>query len=152
VGGKSGSKLELFPGYSIGDVGRTFPVRGFASGTLAGLRAASGSLEYRAPIAMPSHGLGMFPLFFDRVSLSLFADGGAAWCPDRYSALPVCEGIPTTLQGEWIASAGVELNLDAALQYDVPYRLRLGLANILKKPDGLTANGSEFYFTLGFPF
>ncbi len=152
VGGKSGSKLELFPGYSIGDVGRTFPVRGFEAGTLVGLRAMSGSLEYRLPIAKPSRGLGMLPLFFDRVSMALFADAGAAWCPASYAALTVCDDIPTSPKNEWIASAGAELNLDAALQYDVPYRFRLGFANIVRKPADLVAKRSEIYFTLGFPF
>jgi hypothetical protein len=152
VGGKSGSKFELFPGYSIGDVARTFPVRGFASSSLVGLRAASGSLEYRAPIAMPSQGLGMFPLFFDRISVSFFGDAGAAWCPPSWSARPVCDDIATSAQESWIASAGAELNIDAALMYDSPYRLRVGVASVVRKPLDVEARPTEFYFTLGFPF
>ena len=152
VGGKSGSKLELFPGYSIGDVGRTFPVRGFPPGSLVGLRAASASLEYRVPIAMPSQGLGMFPLFFDRISLALFGDAGAAWCGASQASSSRCDDVPTSPDQNWLASAGAELNIDAALQYDVPYRLRFGVANILRKPEDLVAKSREFYFTLGFPF
>jgi hypothetical protein len=152
VGGKSGSRLEVFPGYTIGDSPRSFPVRGFDSGTLTGLRALAGSLEYRAPLAMPAHGIGMVPLFFDKISFSLFGDAGAAWCPRSFSALPLCDDIPSSASASWIASVGAELNFDTALQYDVPYRFRVGFANAVRTPPGHTAPKGEFYLTLGFPF
>jgi hypothetical protein len=152
VGGKSGTRLELFPGYVIGDSPRNFPVRGFPSGAARGLRAATASLEYRAPLFMPSRGLGMFPLFFDRVSASFFADMGTAWCPASYVDVDVCQNSPRSASEEWIASAGAELNVDAALMYDSPYRLRVGVANIVRRPPDVELRPLEFYFTLGFPF
>jgi hypothetical protein len=152
IGGTSGSRLELFPGYVIGDPSRTFSVRGFAPNALAGLRAIGGSVEYRVPLAMPSQGWGMFPLFFDRISASLFADIGAAWCPVSYSSRSICNNIPTSSRDNMIASAGGELNFDTALMYDSPYRMRLGIANILHKPADVVARRNEVYFSLGFPF
>jgi hypothetical protein len=50
------------------------------------------------------------------------------------------------------ASAGGELKFDTALMYDSPYRMRLGIANILHKPADVVARRNEVYFSLGFPF
>lgn len=148
VGGISGSLAELVPGVSIGDPSRTFPVRGFTPGSQRGMRAISASTEYRAPLAILARGAGLFPFFVDRFSATAFADAARAWCPsntaDRVAAL--CES-PGRRDG-WLASAGAELNIDLALQYDTPYRLRLGVAKPFAAPRELSRNPS-FYITLG---
>ena len=79
----------------------------------------AGSLEYRAPLLQPGRGYGFWPVFLDRTSVSLFADAGAAWSARRGKG---------PASGDWMASVGAELNIDLAVQYDIPYRVRLGLA------------------------
>lgn len=148
VGGVSGVLTEIIPGVSIGDPSRTFPVRGFAPGAQRGMRALSASAEYRAPLGVLARGMGLLPLFLDRFSLSTFADAGRAWCPSnsaqRVAAL--CES--PNVRGGWLASAGTELNVDLALQYDVPYRLRIGVAKPFAAPRELSRR-TAFYVTLG---
>ncbi|HEX6964615.1 MAG TPA: hypothetical protein VF166_02375 [Gemmatimonadaceae bacterium] len=118
IGGTSGSPVSIIPGLSLG-TRRTFAVRGFPSGAQSGTRALTGSLEYRAPLFHPGVGLGFLPVYVDRISLALFGDAGSAW-----SENPAFGTFSTNL----LASVGGELNFDTAWQYDVPYRLRLGIA------------------------
>ena len=110
VGGESGSRVEVLPGVRTG-TRRTFGVRGWSPDSREGTRALATSLEWRFPISLTTRGAG--PLFFDRLSGTVFADAGAGWNPR-----PVA----------WIASAGAELGLDIAWLYDDAYRLRLGAA------------------------
>jgi hypothetical protein len=56
AGGTSGNSAALAPGFVVGTGGRTFGARGFPAGIQRGLRAAAGSVEYRAPVAMPARG------------------------------------------------------------------------------------------------
>ena len=104
--------------------------------------------EYRFPIAFPGSGLGATPLFFQRISGVLFGDAATAWCSSGSTSSPIC---PRATAREWLGSVGAELHLDAAVQYDVPYRLRFGVA----VPTSATyrASGSaKAYVTLGLPF
>ncbi len=148
VGGVSGVSSELFPGVTIGDPSRLFPVRGIAPGSQRGIRAIGGTVEYRAPLVMFRDAPAPFTLFADRLSLSVFTDAARAWCPGSLAKTltPVCER-PGARDG-WIASAGAELTLDLALQYDTPYRLRLGAAAPYIRPIGVPSRGA-FYVTLG---
>ena len=52
VGGVSGTTFQIIPGYVLGEGFKTFPVRGFPSGTLLGTRALVGSAEYRVPLLL----------------------------------------------------------------------------------------------------
>lgn len=149
VGGVSGSTLEILPGIEIGDAERTFFVRGFAPSAQVGVRAAAGSAEYRLPVLRVGRGVGLLPVFLQKVSLVGFADAGAAWCEAAVTGSPVC-GAPVAPRS-WIASAGGELTLDAALQYDVLYRFRLGFARPVRGADPAT-RATTFYFTLGNTF
>lgn len=125
VGGVSGSTLDLFPGLSVGDPQRTFFVRGLAPAALRGSRAAAASAEYRAPLTRVGRGVGLVPASVQKLSLVGFLDAGAAWCgaavPDR-----ICANGDTT--PTWISTTGAELVFDTALQYDVLYRMRVGVA------------------------
>ena len=162
VGGTSGNLLELVPGYSIGQGQRTFGVRGFEPAALYGTRALAGSIEYRAPLFMAGRGLGMLPLFFDKTSLSLFADAGTAWCPSL--APPslerqVCStaaqrnAIRDLTAHDLIASIGGELDLTAAvLSWDAPYRFRLGFALPVRGRDLTGAAAVSGYFAVGLSF
>jgi hypothetical protein len=149
VGGTSGSSIDLVPGYSFGDVSRTFGVRGFPASSQEGLRAAAASVEYRAPLALPARGLRALPIFFNKISVTLFADAGAAWCPSGSEATS-CGDVPR--RADWISSVGGEINLDAALPYDVPYRFRLGIAAPIDTAGLANIDPLRVYFTLGLSF
>ncbi len=153
IGGVSGASAELIPGVLVGDPSRQFPVRGFEPGVQFGSRAITGSAEYRAPLALVARGIGLVPLFLDRTSLSVFTDAGRAWCSGdvraSVSAPALC--LPSRVRDGWLASVGAELNMDIGVQWDVPYRLRLGLAQPVARPFGLSGKGTV-YVTLGSSF
>ena len=86
------------------------------------------------------------------MSAIVFADAGAAWCPaGSRTGTTACPGGETPKS--WMGSAGAELSLDAAvLNYDAPYRLRVGYA---KPVQGSAYSGSpngRAYFSLGLSF
>ena len=127
VGGTSGGTIAIIPTYTIGEGRRTFGVRGFPGGSIAGTRAAAGSFEYRAPLALGGRGLGGLPLFFDRASMSLFADAAVATCATSPVFAGVCSSRPRI--GRTIASVGAELVPSAAIfDWDSPQQLRFGVA------------------------
>jgi Tol biopolymer transport system component len=149
VGGTSGGSLELVPGYSVGTTPRTFGVRGFRGSRQRGLHAVSATAEYRAPLAVAGHGIQLLPVFLDRISLAAFADAGSAWCAAASAANTVCRNRLTS--PSWLVSTGAELNLDTALQYDIPYRFRLGLAFPVRGRLSSDA-AATLYFTVGAAF
>jgi hypothetical protein len=55
-------------------------------------------------------------------------------------------------QNPWLASAGGELNLDAALYYDVPARIRLGVALPISGRDYTKAKSASLYLSFGSSF
>ncbi|MCC7194619.1 MAG: hypothetical protein IT356_03585 [Gemmatimonadaceae bacterium] len=148
AGGNSGTAVEVVPGVVFGDGRRTFLARGFEPGTLTGNRALGANAEYRFPLGLPGRGVGATPLFLQRVSGAVFADAATAWCSSGSGASPIC---PAATARKWLASVGAELHLDAALQYDAPYRLRLGVAMPTASP-GLVRRTLQSYVTLGLPF
>jgi hemolysin activation/secretion protein len=149
VGGVSGTSLEIVPGYSVGDSPRTFFVRGFRPGALAGTRAWSGTAEYRAPLTRIGRGLWPLPVFFQRVAVAAFGDAGSAWCPAIEEATLVCPAGGTSRRT--IMSAGAELLMDATLDYDDTNRFRLGFAMPVRGRDNRTKE-MTVYFSLGLPF
>lgn len=151
AGGRSGQTLQVVPGVVVGDQPRVFSVRGFPSGAANGTRAMAGSLEYRAPLWEPGRGWHLLPVFLGKTSLTVFADEAEAWCPLRGGTLAgVCDA--QDAQRRLLGSAGAELNFDTALQYDVPYRLRLGVATPTSNGRFYGASPVDFYVTFGVPF
>lgn len=150
VGGVSGSSVSLVPGVSLGDSRRTFGVRGFPVQEVRGIRAAGGTAEYRVPFLLPARGYRLLPLFFDRTSIVVFTEAAATWCPAAPRTGLACpvDGLPR----RWLASAGAELNLDAAvLSYDFPYRFRFGVAAPYYGRE-LAESAATAYFTVGLAF
>jgi hypothetical protein len=156
AGGVSGGSLQVVPGLTLGDQQQTFPVRGFPSGAEEGIRAVAGSAEYRVPLSMPSRGLGLWPIFLDRTSLTFFADAGEAYCPRNVSppgptvSGPACGTLDSS--NPLLTSVGAELNMDTALQFDVPYRFRFGIARPLHGREEFAARAATIYATLGINF
>jgi hypothetical protein len=153
VGGVSSGTFDVLPGLAIGGGGRTFSVRGFAGGSLTGRRAFAASAEQRLPLLLIGRGLGLFPLGLDRVSLSLFADGGATDVPVGH----ICPGdlvppgpVPPTRPCGVLVSAGGEISLDLQVAYDSPLRLRIGAAAPIKTPSGVLTE--PFYLSIGASF
>ena len=149
VGGLSGTSLGVLPGIEIGSGRRTFGVRGFPAGAMLGVRAAGGTVEYRAPLALIGRGVGLLPLFFQKTSFTVFADAGSAWCSFAVTDSFIC---PAPLaQRQTISSVGAELGIDAAVQYDQVYRFRIGFAHPLRG-ESFAAKANTIYFTLGSAF
>ncbi|HSU97225.1 MAG TPA: hypothetical protein VLI40_08340 [Gemmatimonadaceae bacterium] len=148
AGGVSGESFEIVPGITFGSSTRTFPARGFPAGSETGIDASSVSAEYRLPLIAPSRSLGLFPFFLDRASLALFGDAARASCPS--GATPACS--PSSNDGPTLGSVGAELNLDSALQFDVPYRFRFGLAHPVHGAAYAGASSVSLYATLGLAF
>ncbi|MBC7789856.1 MAG: PD40 domain-containing protein [Anaerolineae bacterium] len=144
VGGTSASSVSGIPGLSLGER-RLFAVRGFPPGARFGRRALAGSAEYRAPLRRRSRGFGLWPFFLDRASLTLFADAGTAFDPGQgtFGRVPA---------NSWLASVGAELNVDAALQYDIPYRFRLGIARPVVDNSMLRTRSLSVYLRAGTSF
>jgi hypothetical protein len=153
IGGVSGARLELVPGVLVGDPSRLFPVRGFAPGVQRGVRAASLSLEHRVPVALVARGLGLWPVFLDRVSFNSFGDAGRAWCPSAVREAPGAGALcfPAGVRDGWLGSVGAELTLDLGIQWDSPLRARLGVAQPVLRPNDVS-RGTAWFFTLGSSF
>jgi hemolysin activation/secretion protein len=151
AGGISGTSLEAFPGYSVGQQRRTFGVRGYPAGAEGGIRAYSASVEYRAPLAAPSRGYRFIPVFVDRTSLSLFGETGRAFCP---ASADITNGVcgASNIGNPVMTSAGAELNIDTGVQLDVQARIRLGLAFPLINRQQLGAAKAQVYGTFGASF
>ena len=146
VGGISGSSIELLPGYYVGDSRRTFGVRGFPDSRQAGVRAVVANAEYRAPLAIIGRGLGLWPLFFQRSTVTGFMDTGAAWCSFEVPGSYLCT--PESVDRTWMKSYGIELGVDAAIHYDWTYRFRLGIAHPYRGRAFAEANNTV-YFAIG---
>jgi len=151
AGGISGTALELFPGVTAGQQRRTFGVRGYPAGAEGGIRAYSGAIEYRAPLAAPSRGFRYIPVFVDRMSLTLFGETGRAFCPAGADTTNgFCSSANT--RNPVMTSAGAELNIDTGLQLDMQARLRFGLAFPLVNRQQLGASVAQAYATFGASF
>ena len=151
AGGLSGTSLEVISGFSVGDRPRRYGVRGFPPSAERGIRAFAGSVEYRAPLAVPSRHIRYVPLLFDRISASAFADAGRAFCPrSSIGTAAVCSS--SSANNPWLASLGGEMDLDAALYYDVPARIRLGVAAPVSGRDYTRAKAVSVYLTFGSSF
>ena len=115
VGGVSSGAMELVFGQTIGTF-RTFPVRGYPPGALHGRRAATFTAEYRVPLALVGRLLGHLPIGADKFAFSVFGDLGDTWNP----------GEPARLHR--LRSVGLELVGDLTISYDLPLRVRVGVA------------------------
>lgn len=149
VGGISGGSIEVLPGLAIGDSRRSFFVRGFLPGSSVGDRGFASSAEYRVPLRRIGRGVALVPANVQKVSALLFADAGRAWCSARVDGSPVCPVAAS--DGPTLASAGVEMVVDFALQYDVLYRARVGVAAPVSGRD-IAPRSATVYLTFGSTF
>jgi hypothetical protein len=115
VGGVSSGAVQVGFGQTLGTF-RTFPVRGYRSGSLRGRRAATLTAEYRVPLALVGRSLGHLPLGADKLAFAVFGDLGDVWNPGESARL------------HRLRSVGAELIGDMTVSYDLPLRVRVGVA------------------------
>ena len=151
AGGLSGNSLEVFPGVAVGEQRRTFGVRGYPVSAERGIRAYSGTIEYRAPLTAPSRGFRFIPVFIDKTSLTLFGEEGRAFCPAG-AVIPDGVCLPGDVGNPIMRSVGAELNIDTGLQLDLQARLRLGVAVPLANRERVGASKAQAYATFGASF
>ncbi|MDQ6718825.1 MAG: hypothetical protein M3Z17_10845, partial [Gemmatimonadota bacterium] len=151
AGGVSGSSVAIVSGYDIGGQRRTFGVRGYPVGAESGIRAAAGTIEYRAPLFAPSRGFRYLPLFIDKVSALAFGEAGRAYCPAAAaSGAGAC--LPSDVGNPWMSSVGAELDIDTGIQLDYAARVRIGIAIPTVNRQELRAPSSLVYATFGTSF
>jgi len=141
AGGAEGT-VESVTGLGLfGGSPRLFPVRGYRNNYRSGRIAWTGSVEYRFPLAVIDRGLGLFPLFFDRMHGSVFADAGNAWGPtlDR-------TGYDNPRRA-MLASVGAELSVIVGALYLPGTTIRAGVGLPLR-----FENDPVFYVRVGNPF
>ena len=119
-------------------------MRGFDIGERAGFQTWSGSVEWRAPLALIGRGYRLWPVFIDRVAFSAFADAGGASCSSaQRSRWADCVGNDGR-SSEILLSAGGELSANVAVLSFFPTWVRGGLAFPLRG-----GNEPRAYFALG---
>jgi hypothetical protein len=151
VGGRNGAVFDVVPGLSLGTGSQVFFVRGYSPTSEEGTRAVTGSVEYRLPLWLAARGFHLLPIFLGKTSLTVYGDAGEAWCPLDHGAVPVACS-PGDATRALLASAGAELNIDAAIQYDYPYRFRFGLATPLANRIAYGASVVVPYVSFGLSF
>jgi len=152
AGGISGTALEAFPGFALGEQRRTFGVRGYPASAEEGIRAYAATVEYRVPLGAPSRGFRFIPVFLDKTSLSFFGETARAYCPA--SAAKSQDGVclASDAANPIMSSVGAELNVDTGLELDVPARLRVGVAFPLANRERFRATGAQAYTSFGASF
>jgi hypothetical protein len=151
AGGLSGTALEVFPGVDLGQQRRTFGVRGYPVSAESGIRAYTGTIEYRAPLTAPSRGFRFIPIFIDKTSLTLFGEAGRAFCPaSAVTSDGICRA--EDVSNPMMRSAGAELNIDTGFQLDLQARVRLGVAFPLVNRERVGASKAQAYATFGASF
>jgi len=115
---------------------RDFALRGYDSGQagLTGRRMLTGAVEWRFPLARIERGIMAPPLALHQLSGAFFVESGDAWYSGRHPDDPV-------------TGAGIEINAETFVFYDLPFHLRFGYAY------GFADNGgNHVYLQLGSAF
>ena len=108
------------PGVSYSS--RLFPLRGLARITYGGDQAFIFSTEYRIPLATNvNKGIGTWPIFLNKLHMSLFVDGGDI----KYRTEA------NSLFSRMLVSAGVEFSGDFVLGYGLPLTVRTGYGIVM---------------------
>ena len=115
IGGVSSGVLDLGFGFRLG-TSRSFPVRGYEPSDLRGSHALTATAELRWPLLLLGRSIGHLPVGADQLALTLFADAGDAWDGS--------DGPHLTR----MVSVGGELVADFRVNYDLPLRIRFGVA------------------------
>ncbi|HWL88952.1 MAG TPA: hypothetical protein VNO21_24275 [Polyangiaceae bacterium] len=108
-------------------------LRGYPPVITVGRNTAIFNAEYRFPIVNIDRGFSTFPVFFQRLSGTVFLDYGSAF--------------DNAATAQFKTGAGAELWLDSLLAYVIGFTFRIGYAK------GLASGGlDKFYFIATVPF
>ncbi len=143
LGGAAGRPETVVAVGSFGGSPLFFPLRGYGDGYRSGRYAWSASGEYRFPIILGHRGLGVLPLYLDRLSGALFLDAGNAWGPELAEAP---HGFHNPRRDP-LASFGAELQVTALPLWTSLLTMRIGLAVPLS--DRGRTERASVYFRLG---
>ena len=139
IGGESGDVFELAPGVSLGAGRRAFGMRGYPR--ISGYdRAWVNVFELRVPLANVAKGTWYVPIVLDRVSTTAFYEIGVG----RF--------LGDQQRQDWLQSAGAELVFDLGVLYDVPTRLRVGVAVPLTDGNSVSHGDTRSYLSFGASF
>ena len=144
---------ESLTGYGLfGGSPALLPLRGYRAGARWGTIAWTASAEYRFPILVADRGLGLFPLFLDRVYGSVFWDVGNAWGPvqpDDEDLDDLTRFYYHNPRMEELMSAGAELSVILSAFYQPGLTLRFGVGYPLVENSDLDP---VFYVRIGNSF
>ena len=139
IGGESGDVFELAPGFVLGSGRRAFAMRGYPR--ISGYdRAFVNVVELRIPLANVAKGTWYIPIVLDRVSTTAFYEVGVG----RFFG--------DQQRQDWLQSAGAELVFDLGVLYDVPTRLRVGVAVPLVDGNSVSRGDTRSYLSFGASF
>ncbi|HEX6749843.1 MAG TPA: hypothetical protein VF092_21300 [Longimicrobium sp.] len=153
AGGVTGDAIAppLGTGFGLSDTRDLF-VRGWASGSQFGDRALAGTAEWRFPLVRVERGLGLVPLFLNRLWGTAFVDAGTAWCEQE------CDPALAALfpKPDPLVSVGAELGGDFLFGFNTGYRLRAGVGIPVSRAfagDSVrTRQSARLYLTFGQAF
>lgn len=112
---------------------RWFAFRGLPNITYGGDRALLFSAEYRLPLAHVDRGIGTWPTFLNKISMSFFSDYGNIW---RKGDLD-----HKNFFDDFLLSVGTEIKGDFTLFYGVPITGRAGYAVVVSNQDRIANLG-----------
>jgi hypothetical protein len=153
AGGTTGDgfAFPLSTGVALGGTRDLF-VRGYEDAAQVGDRAMAGTAEWRFPIARVERGIGLVPVFLNRLWGTAFVDGGTAWCVQGCD--PTIAALFT--KPDPLVSVGAELGADMLFGFHLGMRLRGGVALPVTSPTTFTGARArppaKWYFTLGQSF
>ena len=108
-----------------------FPARGYDTSTRSGQHAWSASLEYRAPLALENRGLRAWPIHYNRIFWTFFADAANTYGTQTHRNLAyssrlaprLSSTITSSIRQSAIASAW---HTDSPIRKGIGYYVRLG--------------------------
>jgi len=128
---------DVGEGYFTQRPSRLFPLRGFGSNLLEAGQAFTTGMEIYWPLVNLQRGYETLPLFFHKLRLGTFVDGGA--CRDRMSREDVLVG------------AGLELITSMELAWGNLSSFHMGIAWPVRQPGYLDEEGPVFLLQIGRP-
>ncbi len=128
---------DVGEGYFTQRPSRLFPLRGYSSNLLEAGKAFSTGMEIYWPLVNLQRGYETLPLFFHKLRLGTFVDGGA--CSDRMSG------------EDMLVGAGLELITSMELAWGYRSSFHMGIAWPVRQPDYLDEEGPVLLLQIGRP-
>ena len=128
VGGYNLERATVIDTLAGGPLFSGFALRGYPPGAFSGSNFMLQNAEYRIPLVELDRGVSTLPLYFRRLSSSLFFDYGGAFDDLDFDAVEWFSKGSIIYSQQLQTAAGVELWLDATVGYALDMQLRLGYA------------------------